>query len=186
MEYKETLNLPRTDFPMRANLPQREPETLARWTESRLYERLLEHRDGAPTFLLHDGPPYANGSIHIGHALNKVLKDIILKYRHLAGWRTPYRPGWDCHGLPIEVHVDRVLGPRKKEMSTIAVREECRSYALKFIDIQRAEFRRLGVLGEWDNPYLTMNPGYEADCLRLLAGFFRTGNVYKGLRPVYW
>ncbi|TFH27097.1 MAG: isoleucine--tRNA ligase, partial [Myxococcales bacterium] len=127
MEYKDTLNLPRTDFPMRANLPQREPEALARWTESGLYEKLLVHREKAPLFLLHDGPPYANGNIHIGHALNKILKDIILKYRHLAGWRTPYRPGWDCHGLPIELEVEKKLGrDRKAAMPVSDVRKLCR------------------------------------------------------------
>ncbi|HET9064164.1 MAG TPA: isoleucine--tRNA ligase [Candidatus Binatia bacterium] len=187
MEYKETLNLPRTDFPMRANLPQREPETLARWAESRLYERLLEHRDGAPTFLLHDGPPYANGSIHIGHALNKVLKDIILKYRHLAGWRTPYRPGWDCHGLPIELEVEKKLGrERKATMAVPEVRRLCREYAERFVAIQRDEFMRLGILGEWQRPYLTMNFDYEATEARELARVIESGGLYRGRKPVHW
>lgn len=187
MEYKETLNLPRTDFPMRANLPQREPETLAHWAESRLYERLLEHRAGAPTFLLHDGPPYANGSIHIGHALNKVLKDIILKYRHLAGWRTPYRPGWDCHGLPIELEVEKKLGrERKATMAVPEVRRLCREYAERFVAIQRDEFVRLGILGEWQRPYLTMNFDYEATEARELARVIESGGLYRGRKPVHW
>lgn len=187
MEYKETLNLPRTDFPMKANLPQREPETLKRWAESRLYERLLAHRDGAPTFLLHDGPPYANGSIHIGHALNKVLKDIILKYRHLAGWRTPYRPGWDCHGLPIELEVEKKLGrERKATMGVPEVRRLCREYAERFVAIQRDEFMRLGILGEWERPYLTMNFDYEATEARELARVIESGGLYRGRKPVHW
>jgi len=172
---------------MRANLPQREPETLARWAESRLYERLLEHRAGAPTFLLHDGPPYANGSIHIGHALNKVLKDIILKYRHLAGWRTPYRPGWDCHGLPIELEVEKKLGrERKATMGVPEVRRLCREYAERFVAIQRDEFVRLGILGEWQRPYLTMNFDYEATEARELARVIESGGLYRGRKPVHW
>jgi len=187
MEYKDTLNLPRTDFPMRANLPQREPETLARWAESRLYERLLQQRHGAPTFLLHDGPPYANGNIHIGHALNKVLKDIILKYRHLTGWRTPYRPGWDCHGLPIELEVEKKLGrDRKAGMAIAEVRRLCRDYAERFVAIQRDEFMRLGILGDWHRPYLTMNFDYEASEARELARVIESGGLYRGRKPVYW
>jgi isoleucyl-tRNA synthetase len=187
MEYKDTLNLPRTDFPMRANLPQREPETLARWAEAGLYERLLKHREHAPTFLLHDGPPYANGNIHIGHALNKVLKDIILKYRHLAGCRTPYRPGWDCHGLPIELEVEKKLGrDRKAAMGVPEVRRLCREYAERFVAVQRDEFMRLGILGDWHRPYLTMNFDYEATEARELAGVIESGGLYRGRKPVHW
>ena len=186
LDIKGTLNLPQTTFSMKAKLAQKEPETLKRWAETGLYGQILDSRRGAPAFVLHDGPPYANGHIHLGTTMNKILKDFIVKSRTMMGFLAPYVPGWDCHGLPIEMHVDKALGPRKKDMSTIAVREECRNYALKFIDIQRAEFRRLGVLGDWENPYLTMNPAYEADVLRLLAAFFKSGNVYKGLRPVYW
>jgi isoleucyl-tRNA synthetase len=187
MDYKDTLNLPRTDFPMRANLPQREPETLARWSEMGLYERLQRHREGAPTFLLHDGPPYANGNIHIGHALNKVLKDIILKYRHLAGSRTPYRPGWDCHGLPIELEVEKKLGrDRKAAMGVPEVRRLCREYAQRFVAVQRDEFVRLGILGDWHVPYLTMNFDYEATEARELARVIESGGLYRGRKPVHW
>jgi len=187
MDYKATLNLPRTDFPMRANLPQREPEALARWAQGGLYDRMLKHREAAPTFLLHDGPPYANGSIHIGHALNKVLKDIILKYRHLAGWRTPYRPGWDCHGLPIELEVEKKLGRQRRAAMTVSdVRRLCREYAERFVAVQRDEFVRLGILGDWHRPYLTMNFDYEATEARELARVIESGALYRGRKPVHW
>jgi isoleucyl-tRNA synthetase len=186
LDIKGTLNLPQTSFSMKAKLAQKEPEMLKKWAETGLYGKILDRRRGAPSFVLHDGPPYANGHIHLGTTMNKILKDFIVKSRTMMGFLAPYVPGWDCHGLPIEIHVDKALGTKKKEMSTIAVREECKNYALRFIDIQREEFRRLGVFGEWENPYLTMNTGYEADVLRLLAAFFKSGNVYKGLRPVYW
>jgi isoleucyl-tRNA synthetase len=187
MEYKDTLNLPRTDFPMRAGLAQREPETLARWSETRLYERMLEQRADAPLFLLHDGPPYANGSIHLGHALNKILKDIIVKYRHLAGSRAPYRPGWDCHGLPIELEVEKSLGRDKKaQMEVVAIRRLCADYAKKYVDVQRKGFVRLGVLGEWDRPYLTMDRAYEATEARELARVIESGALYRGRKPVHW
>ncbi|MBI5905394.1 MAG: isoleucine--tRNA ligase [Deltaproteobacteria bacterium] len=186
MDYKDTLNLPRTGFPMRANLAQREPETLARWEAAGLYRRMVEHRAGRPTFVLHDGPPYANGHIHIGHALNKILKDIIVKYRTMAGSLSVYIPGWDCHGLPIEHQVDKTLGAKKESIPTAAKRRLCREYAAKFIDIQREEFKRLGVLGDWENPYRTMTFDYEARILRELGRFVETGAVYKGTKPVYW
>jgi isoleucyl-tRNA synthetase len=187
VEYKDTLNLPRTDFPMRANLPQREPGTLTRWQEQRLYERLLAIRADAPLFILHDGPPYANGSIHIGHALNKILKDIILKYRHLAGWRAPYRPGWDCHGLPIELEVEKKLGREKRaEMTVVEVRRLCRDYADRFVAVQRNEFVRLGILGEWAAPYLTTDFAYEAQEARELARVIESGAFYRGRKPVHW
>ena len=186
MDYKSTLNLPRTDFPMKANLPQREPEMLAWWDEMRLYDKIQENGSGRPLYVLHDGPPYANGRIHIGHALNKILKDIIVKSKTMAGFRAPYVPGWDCHGLPIEHQVLKELGDKKKDLDTTAIRKLCRDYAEKYYQIQRDEFRRLGVLGDWEHPYLTMNPGYEATILREFGKFVSKGGVYKGLKPVLW
>ncbi len=185
-DYRETLNLPRTTFAMKAQLAQKEPEILQKWEREKLYQKIMTKRSGCPVFVLHDGPPYANGHIHLGTALNKILKDFIVKSKTMQGYLAPYVPGWDCHGLPIEIKVDQQLGARKKEMSVIAIREECRRYALKFIDIQREEFKRLGVFGEWDKPYLTMDPEYEADVIRYVAAFLAAGNVYKGLRPVHW
>lgn len=186
MDYKKTLNLPSTAFPMRANLAQREPEILARWQSMDLYRKMVERRSLEKKFVLHDGPPYANGHIHIGHALNKILKDIIVKYRALSGYRAEYIPGWDCHGLPIEHQVDKHLGEKKDAVSTAEKRRLCREYAARFIDIQRDEFRRLGVLGDWEHPYLTMSFGYEAGILREFGRFVESGAVYKGTKPVYW
>jgi len=186
MDYKSTLNLPKTDFPMKANLPQREPELLAWWEKERLYERIQEAGKGRPRYLLHDGPPYANGRIHIGHALNKILKDIIVKSKTMAGFQSPYVPGWDCHGLPIEHQVLKDLGEKKKTLDAMAIRRLCREYAEKFYKIQREEFQRLGVLGDWQNPYLTMNPPYEAMIVREFGTFVERGGVYKGLKPVLW
>ncbi len=186
MDYKTTLNLPQTGFPMRANLTQREPEILSRWETEQLYHRMVERHRGNPKFVLHDGPPYANGHIHIGHALNKILKDIIVKYRGMSGAWAEYVPGWDCHGLPIEHQVDKSLGSRKASIPTAEKRRLCRDYATKFIDIQREEFRRLGVLGNWENPYRTMTFDYEAGILREFGRFVETGAVYKGTKPVYW
>ncbi|HEU5359818.1 MAG TPA: isoleucine--tRNA ligase [Candidatus Deferrimicrobiaceae bacterium] len=186
MDYKNTLNLPQTGFPMRANLTQREPEILARWEDGGLYRRMVERRRGNAKFVLHDGPPYANGHIHIGHALNKLLKDIIVKYRAMAGAWAEFVPGWDCHGLPIEHQVDKALGDSKEAIPTAEKRRLCRDYAAKFIDIQREEFRRLGVLGDWENPYRTMTFDYEAGILREFGRFVETGAVYKGTKPVYW
>ena len=179
-DVKSTLNLPQTSFAMKASLAQKEPETIKKWDADRLYERILEKRAsaGRPPFILHDGPPYANGDIHIGHAVNKILKDIIVKARTLSGFDAPYVPGWDCHGLPIEMHVDKHLGEKKKGMPVTAVREECRKYAERFIGIQREEFKRLGVLGAWETPYLTMHPAYEAKVLGYLGTFFENGEVY--------
>lgn len=186
MDVKSTLNLPRTSFSMKASLTQKEPEMIKKWNEIGLYEKIIRKREASRPFILHDGPPYANGRIHLGTALNKILKDFIIKSRTMQGFLSPYIPGWDCHGLPIEIHVDRLLGEKKKSMSIVDIREECRKYALRFIDIQRGEFVRLGVLGEWENPYLTMKPEYESDVIRCLAAFFASGNVYKGKRPVHW
>ena len=157
MDYKDTLNLPQTDFPMKANLSVREPELLKRWDEMGLYQQLREKSKGRPRYILHDGPPYANGHIHLGTALNKILKDMIIKSRQMSGMDAVYVPGWDCHGLPIEHQVDKELGKKKETMSLNEIRLHCRRYAEKFIDIQRNEFKRLGVLGEWGNPYLTMS-----------------------------
>src|SRR5512145_79294 len=186
MDYKNTLNLPKTDFPMRANLTQREPEILARWEKTGLYRRMVEARRGNGKFVLHDGPPYANGHIHIGHALNKILKDVIVKYRSLSGAWSEYVPGWDCHGLPIEHQVDKDLGREKEVVSTAEKRRLCRDYAAKFIDIQREEFKRLGVLGDWENPYRTMTFDYEAGILREFGRFVERGAVFQGTKPVYW
>src|SRR5438105_10733691 len=186
MDYKATLNLPRTDFPMKANLPQREPELLAWWEEDRLYERIQGASRDRPLYVLHDGPPYANGRIHIGHALNKILKDIVVKSKTMAGHRAPYLPGWDCHGLPIEHQVLKELGDKTKGLDTLAVRKLCREYAEKYFRIQRDEFKRLGVLGDWEHPYLTMDPAYEATILREFGKFVEKGGVYKDLKPVLW
>ena len=186
MDYKSTLNLPKTDFPMKANLPQREPELLAWWEQKRLYDKIQEAGNGRPRYLLHDGPPYANGRIHIGHALNKILKDIVVKSKTMAGFHAPYVPGWDCHGLPIEHQVLKDLGEKKKTLDATAIRRLCREYAEKFYKIQREEFQRLGVLGDWQNPYLTMNHAYEAQIVREFGKFVERGGVYKGLKPVLW
>lgn len=186
MEMKDSLNLPQTAFPMKANLSKREPEILAKWDGMRLYERIREQSKGRPTYILHDGPPYANGRIHLGTALNKILKDIIMKSRQMSGFDAPYVPGWDCHGLPIEHQVDKELGKRKATMSQGEIRRHCRRYAEKFIDIQRNEFKRLGVLGEWGNPYLTMTYDYEATIARELGRFFQSGSVIRSKKPIYW
>jgi len=186
MDYKATLNLPKTDFPMKANLPQREPEMLAWWAQQKLYEQIQEAGKGRPRYVLHDGPPYANGRIHIGHALNKILKDIIVKSKTMAGFHAPYLPGWDCHGLPIEHQVMKELGDKKKDLDATVIRKLCREYAEKYVKIQREEFQRLGVLGEWEQPYLTMTPAYEAAIVREFGKFVERGGVYKGLKPVLW
>ena len=185
-DWKDTVNLPRTDFPMKANLSATEPAVIARWESEKLYERIQARRQGAPSFILHDGPPYANGDIHIGHALNKVVKDIIIKSRTMAGFYAPYVPGWDCHGLPIELKVDRELGPKKHQMSVADFRRACRKYASKYVALQRDDFKRLGVLGTWDEPYLTMNYSYQAAIVRALGRFVEQGLVYKGKKPVHW
>jgi isoleucyl-tRNA synthetase len=185
-EWKETCNLPRTAFSMKANLHTAEPEAIARWDAMDLYGQLRRARHRAATFILHDGPPYANGEIHIGTALNKVLKDFVVKSRSMAGLDAPYVPGWDCHGLPIELKVDRQLGPKKRQLSVADFRRECRAYAAKYVDIMRIDFKRLGVFGEWSNPYLTMSYGYQAAIVRALGRFVEQGMVYKGKKPVHW
>src|SRR5215468_10508375 len=171
---------------MKANLPQNEPKILAGWEETGIYGRVQEARKGLPTYVLHDGPPYANGALHLGHALNKCLKDFIVKSKSMAGFDAPYVPGWDCHGLPIEIKVDQQLGKKKLQMNQSEVRLECRKYAQKFLDLQRAQFKRIGVFGRWDNPYSTMTPEYESVVLRTFYDFLEKGFVYKGLRSVYW
>src|SRR5256885_3052361 len=185
-ELKDTLNLPKTDFPMKANLPQNEPKRLNFWKEIGIYERVREARKHAPKYLLHDGPPYANGAIHLGHALNKPLKDFVVKTKTMAGFDAPYVPGWDCHGLPIEIKVDEQLGRKKLEMDPLAVRKACREYAQKYVDLQRSQFERIGVFGRWNQPYLTMSLAYEASIVETFYEFFEKGFVYKGLKPVYW
>ncbi|MEO8520664.1 MAG: isoleucine--tRNA ligase [Acidobacteriota bacterium] len=185
-EWKETLNLPRTDFPMKANLQTAEPLALARWQEMGLYARIREHRAGRPKFVLHDGPPYANGRIHLGTAMNKILKDIVIKSRTMMGFDAPYVLGYDCHGLPIELKVDRELGPKKRDMPVADFRRACRAYASRFIDVMSVEFQRLGVFGDWDHLYLTMEFRYQAAIARALGRFVERGLVYKGRKPVHW
>ena len=186
MDYKATLNLPKTDFPMRASLPQREPQILAQWEQSQLYQRILEANAGKPLFILHDGPPYANNHIHLGQALNKILKDFIVKFRNMAGYCAPFVPGWDCHGLPIELHVEKALGARKETVDPGEIIRRCREHALRFVDIQRDEFKRLGVFADWGHPYLTLDPSYEATEVRELGHFMDRGAVYRRKKPVYW
>ena len=185
-EWKDTVNLPRTEFPMRGNLPTTEPDVLARWEAMDLYGQIRERRRGAPKFVLHDGPPYANGQIHLGTALNKILKDFVVKSKTMAGFDSPYVPGYDCHGLPIELKVDRELGKKKREMSTADFRRACRGYAERFIGVMTDEFKRLAVFGDWAHPYLTMNFRYQASIARALKPFVELGLAYKGKKPVHW
>jgi len=185
-ELKATLNLPHSDFPMKANLPQSEPKRLAAWEQDGIYEQIRAVRQDAPIYVLHDGPPYANGPIHLGHALNKCLKDFVVKSKTMAGYNAPYVPGWDCHGLPIEIKVDEQLGRKKLEMPAIAVRRACRAYAQKYLDLQRTQFQRLGVFGRWGLPYSTMTPEYESKIIETFFQFLEKGFVYKGLKPVLW
>jgi isoleucyl-tRNA synthetase len=186
VDLKPTVNLPSTDFPMKANLPQNEPRMLERWRQMDIYNLIRKSRAGAPLYVLHDGPPYANGAIHLGHALNKCLKDFIVKSRTMAGFDSPYIPGWDCHGLPIEIKVDEALGRKKLEMDPLEVRHSCRKYAEKFLAIQSEQFQRIGVFGDFEQPYSTMNRAYEAKVMENFYAFFEKGLVYKGLKPVYW
>ncbi len=186
LDPKTTLNLPRTNFPMKANLPQNEPKILARWEEMGIYERIREARKGAPTYILHDGPPYANGPIHLGTAMNKTLKDFVVKSKTMAGFDSPYVPGWDCHGLPIEIKVDKMLGGKKLQMKPTQVRRACRQYAEKYLDLQRSQFKRMAVFGRWERPYLTMASEYESVILEIFFKFFENGFVYNGLRSTYW
>src|SRR6187551_616057 len=182
-DYKKTLNLPDTPFPMRGDLAKREPQMLERWQDRKFYERIRKASRGRPRFVLHDGPPYANGDIHIGHAVNKILKDIIVKSKGMAGFDAPYVPGWDCHGMPIEVQIEKTHG---KNLSAAETQRLARAYATEQIDNQREQFRRLGVLGDWDHPYTTMNFKNEADEIRTLGKVLQKGYVYRGLKPVNW
>ncbi|HEV2379025.1 MAG TPA: isoleucine--tRNA ligase [Terriglobia bacterium] len=186
LDLKSTINLPQTGFAMKANLPQNEPRWLEKWAQQGLYRAIRGARSEAPLFVLHDGPPYANGRIHLGTALNKVLKDLIVKSKTLEGFNAPYLPGWDCHGLPIEINIDKELGPRKAQLSPLEIRQACRRNAEKFINQQREDFRRLGVFGEWDRPYTTMSPEYEALTAETFLEFLKQGYIYRGLKPVYW
>ena len=186
MDYRQTLHLPKTDFPMKANLTKREPEILKEWEAKQIYHQISERSKGRTKYILHDGPPYANGHIHIGTALNKILKDFIVKSKFMGGFDSHYVPGWDCHGLPVEHEVEKSLGSKKAELSVVEIRRRCRDYAAKFIDIQREEFKRLGVFGEWENPYLTMSYDYQATIVREFGKFLLKGSVYKGKKPVHW
>jgi isoleucyl-tRNA synthetase len=185
-DWKDTLNLPRTEFPMKANLPTSEPETLAKWAAMDLYGKIRAARKGAPKFVLHDGPPYTSGHIHLGTALNKILKEIVVKSRSMAGYDAPYVVGYDCHGLPIELKVDRELGPKKRDMTVAEICRACRAYAERFIGTMTEQFQRLGILGTWDNPYLTMDYRYQAAIARTFGRFVEKGLVYKGKKPVHW
>jgi isoleucyl-tRNA synthetase len=186
VDLKQTVNLPKTAFSMKANLPQTEPKTLARWEKERLYHQIRGIAAGRPRYILHDGPPYANGRIHLGTAFNKILKDFIVKSKTMAGFDAPYVPGWDCHGLPIEIKVDSELGAKKAQMSPVEIRRACRQYAQKYVDLQRTDFKRLGVLGQWDDPYLTMSAQYQSVIAGAFVDFLEKGYVYKGLKPVHW
>ncbi|MCH1414186.1 MAG: isoleucine--tRNA ligase, partial [Glaciecola sp.] len=185
-DYKSTLNLPETAFPMRGNLAQKEPKMLKDWTEKKLYQKIREAKAGKTPFILHDGPPYANGDIHIGHAVNKILKDVIVKSKTLSDFDAPYVPGWDCHGLPIELMVEKKVGKPGKKVTAAEFREKCRAYAERQIEGQKKDFIRLGVLGNWENPYKTMNFQSEADIIRALAGIVNSGHLEKGFKPVHW
>ncbi len=186
IDYKNTLNLPRSEFPMKANLNQKEPELLEKWESIKLYDKIRERSQGKPKFILHDGPPYANGHIHLGHCLNKILKDVIVKSKTMFGLDSYYVPGWDCHGLPIEYQVTKDLGAKKETISKAEIRKMCRQYAEKFVGIQREEFKRIGVFGDWEHPYLTMSYDYEATIAKELGRFMKVGNLYRGKKPVYW
>ena len=184
--YKSTILLPETAFPMRGDLPKREPHTLERWESENLYAQMRENAQGRPLFVLHDGPPYANGAIHLGHAVNKILKDIIVKSKYLAGFDAPYIPGWDCHGLPIEIAIEKKFGKVGVKLDAVEFRQKCREYAQSQIDIQRKDFKRLGVIGDWDNPYRTLDFRFEANEIRALAKIIDNGHLTRGVKPVYW
>ncbi len=187
MDYNKTLNLPKTDFPMRASLPQREPEFLARWEEKKQYEQLMKYNAEKPKFVLHDGPPYANGDIHIGHALNKTLKDFIVRYKNMTGFQSPYVPGWDTHGLPTELAARKKAGiTATSNITDLELRKICRDTALSYVDIQRESFKRMGVIGEWDKPYITLQKEFEQEQIKVFASMANKGYIYKGLKPVYW
>ena len=185
MEYKDTLLMPKTEFPMRGNLPKREPKMQSAWEEMDIYQKVQEKTKGRPLFILHDGPPYANGDIHMGHALNKVLKDFIVRFKSMNGFHAPYVPGWDTHGLPIETALTK-KGVKRKEMSVAEFRKLCEEYAYQQIEGQREQFKRFGVRGDWENPYITLKPEYEAQQIKVFGEMAKKGYIYKGKKPVYW
>src|SRR3989338_3974520 len=185
-DYKSTLQLPNTEFPMKANLPEREGSFLQKWEKEGIYAKRLQKNAKSPSYVFHDGPPYASGHAYYGTLLNKVLKDIVVKYRNMAGFCCDFIPGWDCHGLPIELRVDKELGPKKAKMSVAKIRRPCRKEAQKFIDIQREEFKRMGGFAHWEKPYLTMSGDYEATIAREFGKFVEKGYVYRGKKPVFW
>lgn len=184
-DYNKTLNLPQTDFAMRASLPKREPDMLAEWNEENLYQKMVDRNEGKPTYVLHDGPPYANGDIHLGTALNKVLKDMIVRSKNMTGYQSPYIPGWDTHGLPIELKALKKVGVTA-DISPLELRQHCKDFALYYMDNQRSQFKRLGVLGDFDNPYLTLRPEFEARQVEIFGEMAKKGYIYKGLKPVHW
>ena len=186
MNYQETVQLPKTKFPMRGNLPRREPEIQKQWEKQDAYCQLRKQRQGEPKFILHDGPPYANGHIHLGTAVNKVLKDIVIRSRSMAGFDCPYVPGWDVHGLPIEYAMIRSLEVDRHALSPVEFRQRCRDFAMQWLDVQRKEFKRLGIWGEWEDPYITARPEYEAKQIEIFGAMMNKGYIYKGLKPVYW
>lgn len=186
MDYNKTLNLPKTDFPMRGNLPKREPETLKKWEDDRLYYKMIENNKGKPKYILHDGPPYANGQIHLGTALNKTLKDFIIKQKNMSGYCAPYVPGWDTHGLPIELKAMKDIGVENGAIPPVELRKHCKNFALKHVNSQMEQFKRLGSLGDYDDPYLTLKPEYEARQVEVFGKMAKDGYMYKGLKPVYW
>ncbi|MDD4716370.1 MAG: class I tRNA ligase family protein, partial [Oscillospiraceae bacterium] len=185
-DYNQTINLPKTAFPMRAGLPKREPEQLKEWSEKNIYEKLMQKNEGLPRFILHDGPPFSNGYIHMGTAMNKCLKDFIIRYKNMSGYHAPYVPGWDNHGMPIESAIIKQNKLDRKKMSIPEFRSACHKFAANFVNIQREQFVRLGVMGDWEHPYVTMNPDFEAEEIRIFGKMFEKGYIYKGLKPVYW
>jgi isoleucyl-tRNA synthetase len=186
MDYKDTINLPKTEFAMKANLAKREPEMLEAWERAGLYQRIQQATAHRPLWILHDGPPYANGDIHMGHAVNKILKDIVVKSKLMSGYRSPYVPGWDCHGLPIELQVEKKHGKVGQKLDAAAFRAQCRDFAEKQIELQKTGFRRMGVLGDWDKPYASKSFKYEANMIRALASIIEAGHLLQGAKPVHW
>ena len=186
-DYNATLNLPKTDFPMRAGLPKSEPVTLNAWESEKVYDKLMELNEGKPMFVLHDGPPYANGDIHLGHALNKILKDFIVRYKNMAGFQSPFVPGWDTHGLPTELKARQKAGiGSSADISVVELRKLCEKFVTGYINDQREQFKRLGCIGEWDNPYITLKHEFEAEQIKVFAEMADKGYIYRGLKPVYW
>ncbi|MBQ3566704.1 MAG: class I tRNA ligase family protein, partial [Oscillospiraceae bacterium] len=186
MDYNKTLNLPQTDFPMRGNLPKREPETLKKWEEDRLYYKMIDNNKDKPKYILHDGPPYANGQIHVGTALNKTLKDFIIKHKNMSGFCAPYVPGWDTHGLPIELKAMKEIGVENGAIPPVELRKQCKDFAMKHVNSQMEQFKRIGTIGDYDDPYLTLKPEYEARQIEVFGEMAKRGYMYKGLKPVYW